>query len=151
MGATEKGGSRYAPTLPDKSVIDIETSADPCLVVVVMGYVMSYLLDAPIIDRGVPTEAPLMVTIGSFVNCSDTSKLITTFPTVVMVGWAVTLVIVGETVSKVVLIVVLELLMFSKASLTFAYTLFSPSCSIMFPLNLPLVPTVPVYANISFR
>ena len=88
---------------------------------------MSYLLDAPIIDRGVPTEAPLMVTIGSFVNISDTSKLIVTFPTVVTVGWAVTLVIVGEMVSNVVLMVELELLRFPKASLTFAYTIFSPS------------------------
>ncbi len=108
---------------------------------------MSYLLDA--MNR-VPTGVLLMVTIGSFANGSDTSKLITTFPTVVMIGWAVTFLIVGETVSNIVLIVALELLRFPKASLTFAYTIFSPSCSIIFPLNLPLVPTVPVYANASF-
>ena len=92
-----------------------------------------------------------MVTTGSFVNVSDTSKLIVTFPTVVMVGLAITFIIVGGAVSKVVLIVVLGLLRFPKASLTFAYTLFSPSCSVMLPLNLPLVPTVPVYARTSFR
>ena len=47
----------------------------------------------------VPTGMLLMVTMGAVFNGSDTSNVIDTLPTVVAVGWAVMLIIVGKVVS----------------------------------------------------